>query len=80
MEGDNVNIEVMTTPTLFKEYIWLVNTVNQARNIALSGISKKWLTTDKAFAEEVSRRVNNKRPNMQTSGAFKIEVNPLIPE
>ena len=30
----------MTTPTLFKEYIWLVNTINQARNITLNDINK----------------------------------------
>ena len=36
----------MTTPTLFKEYIWLVNTIYQARNITLNDINKKWLKTE----------------------------------
>ena len=29
----------MTTPILFKEYIWLVNTIYQARNITLEEIN-----------------------------------------
>lgn len=32
----------MTTPTLFKEYIWLVNTIYQAGKITLIDINKKW--------------------------------------
>ena len=31
----------MTTPILFREYIWLVNTINQARNITLEEINRK---------------------------------------
>jgi hypothetical protein len=29
----------MTTPILFKEYIWLVNTIYQARSITLNDIN-----------------------------------------
>ena len=36
----------MTTPILFKEYIWLVNTIYQARKITLININKKWLKTE----------------------------------
>jgi hypothetical protein len=36
----------MTTPTLFKEYIWLVNTIYQAGKISLNDINKKWLKTE----------------------------------
>ena len=45
----------MTTPTLFKEYIWLVNTINQARNITLSDINKKWLKTEMSGGVELAR-------------------------
>ena len=31
----------MTTPTLFKEYIWLVNTIHQARNISVEFLGRK---------------------------------------
>ena len=36
----------MTTPIIFKEYIWLVNTIHQTRNITLNDINKKWLKTE----------------------------------
>ena len=36
----------MTTSILFKEYIWLVNTIYQARNITLEEINRKWVLTD----------------------------------
>ena len=45
----------MTTPTLFKEYIWLVNTIHQARNITLNDINRKWLTTEMSGGVELAR-------------------------
>ena len=50
----------MTTPTLFKEYIWLVNTINQARSITLSDINKKWLTTEMSGGVELARSTFNR--------------------
>ena len=32
----------MTTPILFREYIWLVNTIYRAKKISLSEINDKW--------------------------------------
>ena len=50
----------MTTPTLFKEYIWLVNTINQARNITLDDINKKWLKTEMSGGVELARSTFNR--------------------
>ena len=50
----------MTTPTLFKEYIWLVNTINQVRNITLNDINKKWLTTERSGGMELVRSIFNR--------------------
>ena len=50
----------MTTPTLFKEYIWLVNTIYQARNISLNDINKKWLKTDMSGGVELARSTFNR--------------------
>ena len=36
----------MTTPILFREYIWLVNTIYKAGKISLSEINDKWIETD----------------------------------
>ena len=36
----------MRTQAKFKEYIWLVNTINKARAISFADIQKKWLETD----------------------------------
>ena len=45
----------MTTPILFKEYIWLVNTIYQARNITLEEINRKWVKTDMSGGVEIAR-------------------------
>ena len=50
----------MTTPTIFKEYIWLVNTINQARNITLDDINKKWLKTEMSGGVELARSTFNR--------------------
>ena len=45
----------MTTPILFREYIWLVNTIYKARKISLSEINEKWIETDFSGGVEFSR-------------------------
>ena len=45
----------MTTPILFKEYIWLVNTIYQARNITLEDINRKWVQTEMSGGVEITR-------------------------
>ena len=82
----------MTTPTLFKEHIWLVNTIHQARNITLNDINRKWLKTEMSGGVELARSGINynlrwqfgtlkhgNAPTYLKCGAFIVEVNPLIP-
>ena len=45
----------MTTPILFREYIWLVNTIYKAGKISLSEINDKWIETDMSGGIEFSR-------------------------
>lgn len=45
----------MTTYTKFKEYIWLVNTIYQARAITLNDINEKWLQTEMSEGIPLSR-------------------------
>ena len=45
----------MTVPVLFREYIWLVNTIYKARKISLSEINEKWIETDYSGGIEFSR-------------------------
>lgn len=45
----------MTTPVLFREYIWLVNTIYKARKISLSEINEKWVDTEMSDGVEFSR-------------------------
>ena len=45
----------MTTPILFKEYVWLVNTIYQARNISLEEINRKWVQTEMSGGVEIAR-------------------------
>ena len=50
----------MTTPTLFKEYIWLVNTIYKARRITLNDINEKWLKTEMSEGVELARSTFNR--------------------
>ena len=63
----------MTTPILFKEYIWLVNTINQARNITLNDINKKWLKTEMSGGVEMARSTFN-RHKMAIEDIFGIYI------
>ena len=45
----------MTVPVLFREYIWLVNTIYKAKKISLSEINEKWIETDYSGGVEFSR-------------------------
>lgn len=45
----------MKAPTLFKEYIWLVNTIYHARAITLADINKRWQGTEMSGGVEMSR-------------------------
>ena len=45
----------MTVPILFREYIWLVNTIYKAKAISLSEINDKWIETDVSGGVELSR-------------------------
>jgi hypothetical protein len=45
----------MSTPILFKEYIWLVDTIYQARNITLEEINRKWVKTEMSGGVEILR-------------------------
>ena len=63
----------MTTPTLFKEYIWLVNTIYQAGNITFSDINKKWLKTEMSGGVELARSTFN-RHKVAVEDIFGINI------
>ena len=41
----------MTTLILFKEYIWLVETIHKAGKITLAELNRRWLETESLHAE-----------------------------
>jgi hypothetical protein len=45
----------MTAYTKFKEYIWLVNTIHQAKRITFAEINKRWLKTEMSGGVEMAR-------------------------
>ena len=45
----------MKTPILFKEYIWLVNTIHHAGRISLSDINRRWMKTEMSEGIPFSR-------------------------
>ena len=51
----------MRVPILFKEYIWLVNTIHKAEDgISLVEINEKWLETDMSEGVELARSTFNR--------------------
>ena len=50
----------MNTPTLFKEYIWLVNMIYHAGKISLVDINKRWLRTEMSGGVSLSRTTFNR--------------------
>lgn len=50
----------MKTPALFKEYIWLVNTIYKAKRISLSEINAKWIRTEMSEGVEIARTTFNR--------------------
>lgn len=57
---DNLDIALMKTPTLFKEYIWLVNTIRRAGSISLSEINEKWISTEMSGGVPFARTTFNR--------------------
>ena len=50
----------MKTPALFKEYIWLVNTIYHAKAITLTEINKRWVKTDMSGGVDLARATFNR--------------------
>lgn len=50
----------MRTPALFKEYIWLVNTIHRAGRISFAEINEKWLRTEMSEGIAMSRTTFNR--------------------
>ena len=50
----------MTTPALFKEYIWLINTIYKAKAISLNDINERWVETEMSGGVEMARSTFNR--------------------
>ena len=50
----------MKTPTKFKEYIWLVNTIRKARRITFAEINERWLETEMSGGIDLARATFNR--------------------
>ena len=50
----------MKTPALFKEYIWLVNTIYRAKAITLADINHRWIQTEMSGGVELARATFNR--------------------
>ena len=50
----------MKIPLLFKEYIWLVNTIYQTGKISFAEINEKWLRTEMSGGVEIARTTFNR--------------------
>lgn len=50
----------MTVPSLFREYIWLVNTIKRAHKITFAEIQEKWLRTELSEGIDLTRSTFNR--------------------
>lgn len=75
----------MRTQAKFKEYIWLVNTINKAQSISFADIQKKWLETDMSEGIELARSTFNRHKDTIedilayiSSATGKTDINILL--
>ena len=61
----------MRTYTIFKEYIWLVNTIRRAGKISLADINRKWVDNEMDEAELTTTVIGS-------TGQTKEDINPII--
>lgn len=45
----------MKIPALFKEYVWLVNTIYKVKRISFADLNDKWVETDMSGGVEMAR-------------------------
>ena len=64
----------MTTYTKFKEYIWMVNTIYQAKSITLAEINRRWVQTEMSDGLEMARATFN-RHKAAIEDIFGIYIN-----
>ncbi|MBR4379925.1 MAG: WYL domain-containing protein [Bacteroidaceae bacterium] len=50
----------MKTPALFREYIWLINTIRKAGQITLDDINERWLESELSEGVEIARSTFNR--------------------
>lgn len=50
----------MKTPLLFKQYIWLVNTIHRAGKITFDELNRKWVTTEMSGGVAMARTTFNR--------------------
>lgn len=55
-----IHVLPMTSPTLFKEYIWLVNTITKVRRITFADINDRWCETEMSGGVEIARATFNR--------------------
>ena len=51
---------IMATPSLFKQYIWLVNTINNAGKITFAEINRLWVGEEMSGGVEMARTTFNR--------------------
>lgn len=59
-EQKGKSIYIMKSAVIFKEYIWLVNTIYKAKKITLEEINSKWVTTEMSGGVEIARSTFNR--------------------
>ena len=61
---------------LYTKYIWLIDTIYQAKRITFEEINERWLRTEMSGGEEISRRTfHNHRKVIETIFDINIECN-----
>lgn len=55
--------QVMRSHVIFREYIWLVNTIHKFRRISLEDINREWLRTEMSEGVPMARSTFNRHKN-----------------
>ena len=56
-------LKTMRSHIIFREYIWLVNTIHKFRRISLEELNREWLRTDMSEGLPMARSTFNRHKN-----------------
>ena len=68
----------MRPATLFKEYIWLINTIHRHQRLTFEEINQHWVKTEMSGGLPMARSSFNRHRGMNKSLCNKSKIVPFV--